>query len=287
MQPASSLDGAAYEPSVDAKMGNGLSHSLSEIQSVRCITADRTFSHASTSVEGPLLEILTRIRYQGLYKIQVGFNDEMLKEGLQVEEIYLTLDEDLGVRSGSAVCSLLEPIFAPFPGIVSTPSQVYYIPIDNLSQAMSLSKDLQPTTRGSLNGRNKGSEKKGEGSGGGKDHGGWDDDEDWGNEGGGGDAGHGGDGDDPDSGGGGDGRGKTNRREGPRILNIRGFGSTMTIKGPKGSHQLKVTGGLDIIVSNNSASECSLDTYPWSNVGGSELQGEIPTSRFAIYWPLV
>ena len=280
------MDGATYEPSVAAGVRDGLSDSSPEIQSVRCITADRAFSHVSTSVEGPLLEVLTRIRYQGFYRIQVGFNEAMLKEGLQVEEIYVTLDDDLGVLGDLVVCSMLGPIFAPFPGIVSTPNQVYDIPVDSLSPAMSLSKNLQSTSRGSLNRSNNGSGKKKEGSSGDKDQSGWEDDEDWGNEGGGGDAGRGGGGDDPDSGEGG-GHGKANRREGRRVLNIPGFGSTMTIKGPKGSHQVKVTGGLDIIVSNNSGYGCSLETYPGFNVDGSELSGEIPTSRFTIYWPLV
>ena len=248
--PNLSLDGPAYEPSVGTEM-RGLSDSPQAIQSVRCITADRALSHVSTSMEGLLLEVLTRVQYKGLYRIRVGFNEAMLKEGLQVEEIYVTLEDNLKRMSDSAVCSMFEPIFAPFPGIVSTPNQVHYIRIDNQSPAISSSKDLQPATGRSPNKHGKGNRKNGEGSDGREGRRAWEDEENGGSEGGEGDIGSGGPGYDSSTGGGGGIDGKTNRRKGRRVLVIAGFGSTMTIRGPKGSDQVKVTGSLDIIVRNS------------------------------------
>ena len=66
-------------------------------QSARCVTANKAFSHVSTIMEHSLVNGLVGLRYSGSYRIQVGFNGLMLKEGLQVEEIYVTLSDNVGV----------------------------------------------------------------------------------------------------------------------------------------------------------------------------------------------
>ena len=233
----------------------------SRYQSARYVTANKAFSHISTIMERLLLDVLTGLRYGGLYRIQVGFNGVMLKEGLQVEEIYVTLSDDFEALLEADVSSVFEPIFAPFPGILYTPNKVYYMPLQDLSSANSLSKNAQTDTphigsigsHGNNRGRGgggKGEESDGSGFGkGDKDKGRKD-----GEGGGGGGRGGGGEGGGGGGGGGGGngGKGKSSCPKGRRVLNIPGFGSTLTIKGLNGSHQVNAIGGLDVIVSQRS-----------------------------------
>ena len=92
------------------------------------ILAYQASSHAT--LLGPvLLTALTSLRFEGQYMIQVGFNETSLKEGMLIEEIYLLLDGDIQ-SSEDHICATLGDVFAPFPGIVYTPLQTHYVPID-------------------------------------------------------------------------------------------------------------------------------------------------------------
>ena len=178
----------------------------------------------------------------------MGFNGVMLEEGLQVEEIYVTLSDDFEALEAD-LSSVFEPIFAPFPGILHTPNKVYQIPVQDLSSAISLSKSAQMDTPqiGSS-----GSHRNEQGRGGGEEDG-----DDSGSEksdkGGKDGEGGGGGGRGREGGGGGNcGHGKSSCPRGRRVLNIPGFGSTLTIEGPNGSHRVNAIGGLDIVVSRRS-----------------------------------
>ena len=92
------------------------------------ILAHNASSHASL-LESILLEALTNLQFEGEYMIQVGFNETSLREGILVEEVYLLLDGELQ-SSEDHICAILGPVFAPYPGIVYTRLQTYYVPID-------------------------------------------------------------------------------------------------------------------------------------------------------------
>ena len=224
-------------------------------QSNRCVTANKAFSHVSTIMERSLVNGLVGLRYSGSYKIQVGFNGLMLKEGLQVEEIYVTLSDNVAALLEADVSSVFEPIFAPFPGILYTPNKVYHIPLQDLSSAISLSKNTHTDTPqiGSSGSQGYDQGRGGGGKGEDSDESGFEKG-DGGGEGGGGRGGGGGGGEGGGDGGGGgggggNGHGKSSYPKGRRVLNIPGFGSTLTIEGPNGSHRVNAIGGLDIVVS--------------------------------------
>jgi len=96
--------------------------------SSRYILAHRASSYASL-LEPVLLAALTNLQFEGHYMIQVGFNETSLREGMLIEEIYLLLDGELQ-SSEDYICATLGAVFALFPGIVYTPHQTYYVPID-------------------------------------------------------------------------------------------------------------------------------------------------------------
>ena len=112
-------------------------------QSARCITANKAFFHVTTIMECSLLDRLAELHYTGSYKIQVGFNGVMLKEGLQVEEIYVTLSGDFEASLEVDISSVLEPIFAPFLGIFYTQGKLYHMPLSDLPSTILLSKDAR------------------------------------------------------------------------------------------------------------------------------------------------
>jgi len=258
--------------------------SFGHCAAARCLTADRALLHVS-QMKPLLVETLTRFQYEGRYKVQVGFNGLMLEEGLRVEEIYVTLERAFHAVAASDICSAFEPVFGPFPGVVSSPDEDYHIPVDRLSPAISHSAESglgpilsrsdgeadalhvendQDSKKAGENSRNVKREEGGGdngGGGGGGDGGGGGGGGDGGDGGGGGGGpgrpgrgGGGGGGDDYGGGEGGGGSGsgdsKASHRGGRRVLNIPGFGSTLTLKGPDGSHQFNAIGGLDIIVSS-------------------------------------
>ena len=92
------------------------------------ILAHQASSHA-TLLEPVLLTALINLQFEGQYMIQVGFNETSLREGMLVEEIYLLLDGELRTPEDH-ICTTLGPVFAPFPGIVYTRLETYYVPID-------------------------------------------------------------------------------------------------------------------------------------------------------------
>jgi len=231
------------------------SSSLGQSPRARCLTADRAL-HVS-SMEPLLVETLTRLQYEGRYRIQVGFNELMLEEGPRVEEIYVTLERAFYAVAASDICSAFESIFGPFPGVVRSPDETYHVPLDRLSPAIfqlesgfrlfGLSRgDGEGVTVHVENGQD--GEESGENSRDVKREEGGGDKGDGGGSGRGrrGPPGSGGDG---GGGGGSDGDIQTNHRGGRRMLNIPGFGSTLTLKGPDGCHEVNAICGLEIIVS--------------------------------------
>jgi len=100
----------------------------------RHVTADQASSHVDL-LEPALRLGLLRAAFQGQYMIQVGFNETMLQQGTLLEEIHLLLDGDLQLRERD-ICMIFAPIFAPFPGIVFTPGETFYVPIDAPSQGI-------------------------------------------------------------------------------------------------------------------------------------------------------
>ena len=96
------------------------------------ITAQRALAHIS-AFELPLRMAFANIRFEGDYKVQVGFNESMLQKGDLVEEIYLLLENTLQV-SEDEVCTAFSPVFAPFPGTIYTRGKTYYLPVDPQDQ---------------------------------------------------------------------------------------------------------------------------------------------------------
>ena len=92
------------------------------------ITAQRALAHIS-AFELPLRMAFADVRFEGDYKIQVGFNESMLQKGVLVEEIYLLLEGTLQV-SEDVVCMAFSPVFSPFPGTIYTQGKTYYLPVD-------------------------------------------------------------------------------------------------------------------------------------------------------------
>jgi len=100
----------------------------------RHVTADQASSHVD--LLEPVVQLgLIRAAFEGQYVIQVGFNETMLQQETLLEEIHLLLDGNLRLRKKD-ICKIFAPIFAPFPGIVFTPGETFYIPIDPPSQGI-------------------------------------------------------------------------------------------------------------------------------------------------------
>jgi len=66
--------------------------------------------------------------------IQVGFDEFILQQGMLLEEIHLFLNENLRLPQHD-ICMIFAPIFAPFPGIIYTPGETFYVPIDPPSRS--------------------------------------------------------------------------------------------------------------------------------------------------------
>jgi hypothetical protein len=220
--------------------------------STQCITADRALAHI-LSIEPTMFEALSRLRYDGHYRIQVGFNPVMLESGVLVEQIYVTLENAFCKRLAKVdVCSVFAPVFAPFPGIVYTPKKEYHIPAGNHSEAITQPKGKvfsnlsiythnqvggeSPSVRSSTGRENDQGPRKGGGS------------KNLGDRGCVGPNGNDGVGGNEPSGGGG-GAKKANRLAERQSLSIPSFGSALTITDPSGSHQVDAIGGLEVTVS--------------------------------------
>jgi len=242
-------------------------------ESGRYITAEEAFAFVS-DLEFPLRIAFADVKFRGQYKIQVGFNESMLYQGKLVEEVYLLLDADLQVP-GDDVCTTFTAVFAPFPAIVYTPEQIYYVPVDPQEQGGRTLRALGNfQTRGTNGGSSgnrpgagaahsgKGSSNNGENRKRnrsnqdrriGKDRESEDkEDKDE----------H--DDDKPNQGG-----GKTESRSigkrarrGAQIINIP-FGSTLSIAGIDGSHRVNTVASVDITVSPALSSDQRLPDLPF------------------------
>ena len=98
----------------------------------RYVTADLASSHVN--LLEPFLRMgLASAAFEGQYIIQVGFNETALQQGVLLEEIHLLLDGNLRLEKND-ICTIFAPTFAPFPGIIYTPGETFYVPIDPPSQ---------------------------------------------------------------------------------------------------------------------------------------------------------
>ena len=86
---------------------------------LRHVTADQASSHVD----------LFQPALQARLIIQVGFNETLLQQGILLEEIHLFLDRNLRLPENE-ICMVFAPIFAPFPGIVFTPEETFYLPVN-------------------------------------------------------------------------------------------------------------------------------------------------------------
>lgn len=120
----------------------------------RSVRPEHALSHVA-GMEHPLLDTLDKLRYDGPYKIQVGFNEAMLKKGVRIEEIYLCLEADFEVLPDTTVCPAFERVFAPFPGIVWTPRKVYRVPGHDLASSGSDRSSIHKNAQGKASGRPK------------------------------------------------------------------------------------------------------------------------------------
>lgn len=257
IQPEAFTDSRVYITQADGAEPCSLTHRPHYCLTTRCVTADRALSHVC-HMERHLLETLAQLRYDGLYRVQVGFNELMLEKGLRIEEIYLSLDADLETLSDSVVCPAFEEVFAPFPGMVWTPGKVYQVLADDLMQALSKDSEYASLSRTNNQGSAKGNTPRTSlgggnghdgGQGGSRSYQGSKRGEEKNNDSHSGDGDGGGQGGGDDDGGGGGGGGGGNgdaKKSNPRVLDIRGFGSTLTINN---SHQVNAIGNFNIIVS--------------------------------------
>jgi hypothetical protein len=81
-------------------------------------------------METQLQSIFATIGFGDEYVLQVGFNETALREGLLVEEIYLSVNGDLPTFNDQTVCKAFASVFAPFPGVVYTRERIDYLPVD-------------------------------------------------------------------------------------------------------------------------------------------------------------
>ena len=100
----------------------------------RHVTADDALAHVYR-LEPVLRAALAPTGFEGDYIIQVGFNEEMLHQGTILEEIHLLLNGTLKLPE-EGIQMIFEPLFAPFPGIIYTPDETFYLPIDPPSQGI-------------------------------------------------------------------------------------------------------------------------------------------------------
>lgn len=100
----------------------------------RHITADDALAHVYL-LEPALRVALAPTGFEGDYVIQVGFNEEMLHQGILLEEIHLLLNGTLRLTEED-IRMIFEPLFAPFPGIIYTPDETFYFSIDPPSQGI-------------------------------------------------------------------------------------------------------------------------------------------------------
>jgi hypothetical protein len=232
---------------------------ISSRQTVRYVTAADAAAHA-LDTEPALTRALAELRYEGLYRVQAGFNQVMFEERLLVQEIHLSLENNFQAQFRADVPRILGNIFAPFPTVIDTPGETIQISVEPGPSTSSLMRNVsngfqQPVgTVLNLNGeglsrlhvktedQDEGGDRKGEESWGRKK-------KDWSDK---DRSGSGGGGDGSESGPGSSETGQPNTIQvGRRVLNVPTFGPTLTIKGSKGSHQVKTVGGINIVVSNN------------------------------------
>ena len=100
----------------------------------RHVTANDALAHVHC-LEPALRAALAPIGFEGDYIIQVGFTEEMLHQGALLEEIHLLLNGTLRLPEGN-LQMICEPSFAPFPGIIYTPDETFYLSIDPPSQGI-------------------------------------------------------------------------------------------------------------------------------------------------------
>jgi hypothetical protein len=93
------------------------------------VTANNALAHA-LKIEEPLQLALSALHINNEYVVQVGFHKAALQKGILLEELYLTLIGDLPMLNDQALSETMAGIFAPFPGVVYTRNQPYYIPVD-------------------------------------------------------------------------------------------------------------------------------------------------------------
>ena len=255
----------ADDPSVD------MDENTPWFESARYITADEAFAFVS-DLEIPLRVAFADVKFRGQYMIQVGFNESMLHQGKLVEEVYLLLDADLWVP-GDDVCTTFTAVFAPFPAVVYTPEQTYYLPVDPQGQGgrtLRALGEFQARGRGSGSSGNRPSGAAHFGEGRGNDgenrkgtrsnqdrrverdrNGAREEDGDE----------H--DDDEPNKRGGKTESGSHKRvRRSAQIINIP-FGSTLSIAGIDGSDQVNTVAGVDITVSSTLSSNQRLPNPPF------------------------
>ena len=100
----------------------------------RHVTADQASSHVNL-LQPALREGLAHAAFEGQYMIRVGFNEAMLQQGMLLEEIHLSLDGNLRLPE-KEISMIFAPIFSPFPGIVFTPEETFYLRVDPPSQGV-------------------------------------------------------------------------------------------------------------------------------------------------------
>ena len=114
------LDSPPELPVIEDLLPNELT-GVSWSQSCHCITAETALVHV-LDFKPQLLVAFMDVGFGGEYRIQVGFNQSALHEGMLVEEISIFIDKDLQVSEDIA-CTAFAAVFAPFPGVVYAPRQ--------------------------------------------------------------------------------------------------------------------------------------------------------------------
>lgn len=99
--------------------------------SIQCRTADAAFNHARIT-EHLISDVLARFELDGLYYIQVGFNEELTVRGQgTLEEIYIYIDSEIWsghLAATPLILMQLSQVLSPFPGVLYTPENSYLIP---------------------------------------------------------------------------------------------------------------------------------------------------------------
>ena len=140
------------------------------------ITANEAYTHA-LRMETQLKAVFATIGFSDEYILQVGFNEAALREGLLVEEIYLSVNGDLPTFNDQTVCKAFASVFTPFPGVVYTRARIDYLPVDppahrfrHLSSLGGFTvKTASPSTSTGAGGKGTlGCDESGKGDGGGK-----------------------------------------------------------------------------------------------------------------------